>query len=97
MGEKCNVPAERLPELLRQFPDWLTPEEEEQAIHCFTQYLMYVTMGRNKRICLCTDCGSLFEDERSGGCLTFHRSHNDAGTCPMCRRPVIWKDRKSVV
>ena len=91
MGEKCNVPAERLPELLRQFPDWLTPEEEEQAIHCFTQYLMYVTMGRNKRICLCTDCGSLFEDDRSGGCLTFHRSHNDAGTCPMCRRPVTWK------
>ena len=91
MGEKCNIPAERLPELLWQFPDWLTPEEEEQAIHCFTQYLMYVTMGRNKRICLCTDCGSLFEDDRSGGCLTFHRSHNDAGACPMCRRPVTWK------
>lgn len=50
-----------------QFPDWLTPEEEEQAIHCFTQYLMYVTMGRNKRICLCTDCGSLFEDDMSAG------------------------------
>lgn len=91
MGEKCNVPTERLPELLGQFRDWLTPKEEEHAIHCFTQYLMYVPKGRNTRICLCTNCGNVFEDHRTGANMTFRWGHNDGADCPMCHAAVILK------
>lgn len=87
MPENCTVPAHLLPELLEQFDNGLSHEEEEQVIQMFDQYLFYHSLKGRERLYLCTSCGDVWTD-RAG---KSHPGHNALWRCPRCGARVTMK------
>lgn len=94
-GPRCNLPEERHAEILEQFDNLLTEDEEREIRDMFPQYLFFRNEYRDDgfeaastpiRLCTCTACGESFEAVR--GNYKRGKLHGEACNCPSCGRQV---------
>jgi len=90
MGEKCNANASEREAMMKLFPNDLSESEELQAEDFCEKYLFYDRLSSRKRRFYCNGCGNSWTAERGDEYWT-GMTHNDAGTCPMCRVGVTVK------
>lgn len=90
MGEKCNANAFELEAMMKLFPSCLSDREELQAEDFCEKYLFYDRLSSRKRLFYCNGCGNSWTAERGDEYWT-GLTHNETGTCPLCREGVTVK------
>lgn len=90
MGEKCNANAFELEAMMQMFPSCLSESEEAQVEDVCEKYLFYDRLSSRKRRFYCNGCGSSWIAERGDKYWT-GLTHNETGTCPLCREGVTVK------
>ena len=88
MPEKCTKLSQiAQAELMSEFQEGLSYEEEERARWIFDQYLFYAPSPKETkgRIYHCTKCGDTWDGRPNG------YGHNNLGYCPVCEERVTYK------